>query len=168
LTVSYDAANLRGVIQFANPITKDKLRIGVSDAVTDVASIALDGDANAIAGGILHFRFNILVGDANNDGSVNGGDLPFFSNSFNKSVGAVGFNPRANWDSNDSVNGGDLPLFASNFNQSLPGAEPGSLTFPPPPPPLFEDGDVDESYAPLIDDYFSEFDEEEELLLFEE
>jgi hypothetical protein len=134
LTVSYDATNLRGVMQFASSITKDKLRIGVSDAIDDVASNALDGDANAAAGGILNFRFNILVGDANNDGSVNGGELP---------------------------------LFSANFNQSLPGAEQGELTFPMPLLPLIDSFDEEELYAPLIDDYFSQFDEEDELLPFE-
>jgi hypothetical protein len=168
LTVSYDGVNRRGIIQFATPITRDKLRIGVSDTVIDTASNALDGDANATAGGVLNFRFNILVGDASNDGSVNGGDLPFFAASFNRSVGHASFNPRANWNSDDSINGGDLPLFSANFNQSLPGAEPGSLSFPPPSLPLIDSSDEEELSAPLIDDYFSHFDEEDELLLFED
>jgi hypothetical protein len=64
LTVTYDSLNRRGLIQLATSIAKDKLRVGVSDAVTDTAFNSLDGDANASPGGDLNFRFNSLVGDA--------------------------------------------------------------------------------------------------------
>ena len=160
-TVTYDSLNMRGVIQLSTSIAKDKLRIGVSDAVKDTAMNALDGDSNTLAGGVLNFRFNVLIGDANNDGSVNGGDLPIFAASFNKSVGNVAYNSRADWNSDGSVNGGDLPLFSSNFNQSLPAAEPGSLNFPPPPPALIPES----SLAPPIDEvdeFFTQLDDEKE------
>jgi FG-GAP repeat/RTX calcium-binding nonapeptide repeat (4 copies) len=131
LTVSYNATAMRGEISLASSIVKDKLRLGVSDAVTDVAMNSLDGDANASPGGDLDFRFNIIVGDANNDGSVNGGDLPFFGSSFNRSPSDPLYNARVDWNSDASVNGGDLPFFGSNFNQSLPTQEPATLNFPP-------------------------------------
>ena len=162
--VSYDSANMRGVIELSNIISKDKLRIGISDAVIDRSSNALDGDANGSAGGILDFRFNVLVGDANGDGSVNGGDAPALAASFNKSVGNISYNPRADWNADGSVNGGDLPLFSTSFNQSLPIAEPGAMSFPL--PPSLPEAEPD--YAPPIDEedidaFFSQLDSSDEL-----
>jgi hypothetical protein len=162
-TVSYDATRRLGLIQLSSALTKDKLRLGVSDALTDLSLNSFDGDSNGSAGGVFDFRFDILVGDGNNDRSVNGGDLPVFAGSFNRSGGNVGYNMRADWSSDNSVNGGDLPQFASLFNQSLPSSEPGALDFLPPTVGL-----LDSSYAPIIDSIFSEFvDDEDELLLLE-
>ena len=160
--VSYDSLNNRGVIQLSASISTDKLRIGVSDTVTDASLNPLDGDNNMSAGGVLDFRFNVLVGDASNDGSVNGGDLSFFAASFNQSAGNIGFNPRADWNSDGSVNGGDLSFFAGNFNQSLPAGEPAAY----PPPAIV----LESAYAPPIDDidaFFSQLENEDELLLIE-
>jgi hypothetical protein len=156
-SVSYDSINNRGVIQLSSSINRDKLRIGISDSITNALSLALDGDANDSPGGVFDFRFNVLVGDASNDGSVNGSDLPFFSNSFNQDTRNVGYNSRADWNHDGSVNGGDLTLFANNYNISLPINEPGPIVFSPPQP------SIEESYAPIIeiDEYFSELDEEE-------
>ena len=129
---------------------------------------ALDGDSDTFAGGVLVFRFNVLVGDANNDGSVNGGDLPSFAASFNKSTGNAAYNSRADWNSDGSVNGGDLPLFANNFNKSLPASEPRALIFPP----LTALMELDVLYAPAIDEedtdkFFAQIETEEDLLNFE-
>ena len=138
---------------------RDKLRIGVSPAVTDAALNPIDGDSNGSFGGAFDFRYNILVGDANGDASVNGGDLPSFATSFNQTAGSGPYNNRADWNSDGSVNGGDLPLFAGNFNQSLPPAEPGPYI----PPPAAQMS-VDLSMAPMIDSYFSQPDDDEEWL----
>jgi hypothetical protein len=150
---------MRGIIQINSPIVRDKLRLGVSDAVTDTALNPIDGDANGSAGGALNFRIDVIVGDASGDGSVNGGDLPFFSASFNRSAGQPQFNPRADWSSDGSVNGGDLPFFSGNFNQSLPSSEPGALPFGS--PPMLASSSL---LAPEIDSFFAFFDDDEELL----
>ena len=160
--VSFDSLNNRGVIQLSPSIITDKLRIGISDTLTDASFNALDGDNNTLAGGVLDFQFNVLIGDASNDGSVNGGDLSFFAGSFNQSVGNSGFDPRADWNSDGSVNGGDLSLFAAFFNQSLPLSEPAAY----PSLALM----AASSYAPLIDDidaWFSLLDDEEEWSLLD-
>ncbi len=128
-SVVFNGLRTRGEIQLSSPITRDRFRIGVADTVTDTALNALDGDSNGSAGGPVNVVFGILVGDANRDGSVNGGDLPAFAAAFNTSVGFAGYNPNADWNSDASVNGGDLPLFATNFNQSLPSSMPGLLSF---------------------------------------
>jgi hypothetical protein len=156
-SVSYDSMNNRGVIQLSSSINRDKLRIGISDSVTNTVLLALDGDANDSPGGVFDFRFNVLVGDASGDGSVNGSDLSFYINSFNQSIRNVGYNPRSDWNHDGSVNGGDLTLFANNFNVSLPINDPNPIVFSPPQP------SIDESFAPIIeiDEYFSDLDEED-------
>jgi hypothetical protein len=157
LSVSYDALHRRGIIQINTAIVRDKLRLGVSDSVTDAALNPIDGDSNGVFGGVFNFRIEIIVGDGNGDGSVNGGDLPIFATSFNQSAGAALFNPRADWSSDGSVNGGDLPLFASNFNLSLPAAEPGSLPFGL--LPTFAAGPL---LGPPVDSYFARYEEDDE------
>ena len=127
-TVSYDAINNRGVIALPGPITRDRLRIGISDTVTDNTGNLLDGDQAGGAGGIFNLVFNILVGDGNLDGSVNGGDIPIFSPAFNTTFGQPTYNPLADWNSDGSVNGGDIPFFSPNFNQTLSGT-PGAPIF---------------------------------------
>jgi Abnormal spindle-like microcephaly-assoc'd, ASPM-SPD-2-Hydin len=132
LTVSYDSMLNRGEIQLATgSIINDKLRLGVSDSVTDVALNELDGDGNNTAGGHLDLRFNILVGDVSGDESVDGGDLFQWGSSFNLAPGDVGFEPLADWNSDESVDGGDLFAWGTNFNEALPGSEPGPLDFDP-------------------------------------
>ncbi len=127
-SVAYDSANRRGIINLSSPISIDKLRLGVSSTIVDAAGNPLDGNGNGSAGGPLDLRFNILVGDANGDGSVNGADLGLFSTAFNSSGGTNNFDVRADWNSDGSVNGGDLSFFAANFNQSLPLTDPPPLT----------------------------------------
>jgi hypothetical protein len=167
MTVSYDSALRRGVIQLSSVISRDKLRLGVSDMITDGSLKKLDGDANGSAGGALDFRFNILVGDGSHDGSVNGGDVPIFASSFNLSAGNASYNARADWNSDGSVNGGDLSFFATNFNRSLPSSEPGALDFPPTLAVDEEDTEWNNLYASIIeeeesDEFFAEFESDEE------
>lgn len=148
IRTAYDSVNRRGVISISAGITNDKLRLGVNDSLTD-----RDGnELNVGAAAAFDLRFNILVGDADSSGSVNGGDLPIFATSFNTSAGASAtYNPRADWDSSSSVNGGDLPLFGSQFNQSLPPAEPPQLNFDLPAT----------TTQPAVDLYFGGYEDEE-------
>jgi hypothetical protein len=163
-SVSYDPVVRRGVIQLFSSITRDRLRIGVSDAVRDADMNRLDGDANGVAGSHVNFLFNVLIGDANLSGSTNGGDLPAFALAFNTSVGNPVYNPQLDWNADGSVNGGDLPYFANFFNRSIPSTDPGSLNFPPPLLPLPEKdaGSSEELSIESLEEFFSYFDYEEE------
>lgn len=131
-SVSYDAANNRGMIQLSAPIGRDRLRLSVSPNVTDVSGNPLDGDSNGTGGDVFSRLFNVLPGDASGDGSVNGSDLVFFSASFNRSIGSPSYNAFADWSGDGSVNGADLVFFSSNFNRSLPNGVPGGPIFPIP------------------------------------
>ncbi len=151
-TVSYDATNNRGIISLASPLASDKLRIGVSNLVADVAG-------GTLGGGVLDFSFNVLVGDADDDGNVNGGDLSAFAGAFNQSAGGANYNPRADWNADGEVNGADLTFFATQFNQSLPASNPPPLDFGP------STLSSRRLAAPPVDKYFSGFDDERLTLL---
>lgn len=131
-SVSYDALTMRGIVQLSSSIARDKLRIRVSEAVTDLGLNALDGDSNGIAGGEFDFRFNVLVGDASADGSVNGGDLTHFGSALNSTAGSGTYDHRADWNAGGSITAdSDLSFYISSFNKSLPSAEPGTQEFVP-------------------------------------
>ncbi len=161
-SVSYDSVNRRGIIALSNVITNDKFRVGVNSTVTDTAGNLLDGDMIGGAGGVFSLRFNVLVGDANGDGTVNGGDLSGFAGSFNQNAGSSTFNPRADWNSDGTVNGADLSSFAARFNQSLPASEPTSVLFSGlgTVPGVFA--------APAVDAYFQKIGEREKLSLLDD
>jgi hypothetical protein len=170
MTVSYDSLNMRGVIEFSESILNDNLRIGLSNSITDMAMNSLESDQNQSTGTILDFRFNVSIGDASNDGSVNGGDLPSFAAAFNSSIGSPRYNARADWNADGTVNGGDLPLYALWFNRS-PLQEPMALDFSSPEQPVTDSEESESMIAPIaevVDTYFSEWDAEEESFLLEE
>ncbi len=100
-------------------------------------------------------RNNML--DAGEPTTVSGPDGSYAFT--NMSPGNVGYDRRADWNSDGSVNGGDLPMFAANFNQSLPASEPNALSFPP---PLMTK--AESSLASLADAFFGQLDNENDLL----
>jgi len=132
-SLSYDSGNMRGLVQLSRSISRDKLRIGLSDSITDGNQTKLDGDQDGNAGGSFDLRFNILVGDSNGNGSVNGGDLTIFGRALNKTSGEDGYDPLADWNADGVVSSepdNDLGLFKAGFNRSLPAREPSPLGFP--------------------------------------
>lgn len=132
-SVTYDSVNHRGTIQLSTPIGRDRLRLSVSPAVTDLAGNPLDGNVNGTGGDAFSRLFGVLPGDASRDGSVNGSDLIAFSGSFNRSVGSPTYNAMADWNGSGSVDGSDLLFYSGNFNRSLPSGQPGGPSFPIPP-----------------------------------
>ncbi len=123
-SLDYDPVNWLVTLSLPAGLPFSKLRLAAAESIVDLAGNALDG-------GVFDFRFDVLPGDANGDGRVNGADLTPFGASFNAQVNSPTFNPRANWNGDDRVNGTDLTIFSSMFNQrvetlSEPGAPFGS------------------------------------------
>ena len=84
ISFSYDAATFKAVWQFAAPLSSGKYLLTLSDRVTDLSGNRLDGEwldgtsqisGNLQPGGALNFRFDVHIGDVNNDGEVTVGDL---------------------------------------------------------------------------------------------
>ncbi len=126
-TVSFDPVTFIATLDFATEFSFSKLRLAASDALEDQAGNALDGDAAGGAGGLFNFRFDVVPGDSDGNGRVNGADLTLFSNSFNAQAGAANFQARANWNGDNRVNGADLAVFSANFNRNVNSLqEPGA------------------------------------------
>jgi hypothetical protein len=90
-TFTYDSVNHIAKWTFPSAFVPDSILLTLSDAVTDAAGNALDGEwtnpirlgqtgtsnfpsGNWIAGGAFNFRITILPGDANRDGRVTSAD----------------------------------------------------------------------------------------------
>ncbi len=131
--VTYDSANHRGIIELNGPIGRDRLRLSVSSAVTDLAGNPLDGNDDGTGGDLFSRLFGVLPADSTRNGTVDGSDLVAFSASFNRSIGSPDYNALADWNGNGVVDGSDLVFFSANFNRSLPSGQPGGPSFPIPP-----------------------------------
>ena len=120
-----------------SPIVNDKVRLFLDDALVG----GLDGEwQNATAaesfpsgdgspGGDFDFRFNVLRGDATQDGQVNALDLSFIKQRLNKTAtnpgsGTAAYSVFADLTSDGSVNALDLSAAKQRLNTRLPGGEP--------------------------------------------
>ncbi len=127
---SYNPTTLTATWTLANPIGADRLNIVVhatgAGAVTDTSGDALDGEwtngvstypsGDGTAGGDFNFAFNVLPGDANQDGIVNSQDIAFASSSW------LGGGPVGDTNADGIINSQDLALIASNWLAKLPAA----------------------------------------------
>lgn len=81
-TVTYNASTFTATLKLANPIAADKLILHVDDNVADTGGNKLDGEwtngtssypsGNGTAGADFNFRFNVLPGDSNRNGTLTG------------------------------------------------------------------------------------------------
>jgi hypothetical protein len=137
---SYDAATATATWTLAGPLTADKLRVSVADAVADAAGNPLDGDwadaasafttlaggsGDGAAGGAFRFRVNVLPGDANRSGSVNAND----SNAVRSAWGAVAggggaYSVFLDVNGSGSVNANDSNAVRSRWGNVLPTEDP--------------------------------------------
>ena len=133
---AYDAATKTGVWTLSTPITSDKVRVFLDDALL----AALDGEwadgsaaesypsGNGTPGGDFSFRINVLRGDATQDGAVNALDLSFIKQRLNKTAtnpGTTGatYSPFADL-TVGSINALDLSAAKQRLNTRLPDANP--------------------------------------------
>ncbi len=115
----YDASTFVVTLELSTPLPAGKYRLSVSDAVTDIAGNALDGDADGQAGGVFSVRFDVLPGDTDGNMRVTSNDLAPFSAAFNGSIGQSNYNLRSDWNADGIVNNDDLAAFPSLINQRI-------------------------------------------------
>lgn len=120
-SVTYDAVTFRGVVTMNAPIVRDRLRIAVNDTVTDLVGNPL--------GDVFDLQFNILVGDANVNGTVSSGDFVVFTPASGQTFGSATYNVLADWNSNGTVTSGDFVPFTALSGLSLPSGLPGLPSF---------------------------------------
>jgi hypothetical protein len=128
---SYDPTTKTAVWMFSAPITNDKLRLFLDDALVggldgewaDGADAFPSGDGTA--GGDFDFRFNVLRGDATQDGRVNALDLSFVRSKLNKTAtnpgtGTTAYSPFADINPDGQINALDLSAVRARLNNGLP------------------------------------------------
>ena len=136
---TYDAATKTGVWTLSTPITNDKVRLFLDDTLVG----GLDGEwqnANAseaypsgdgTAGGDFDFRFNVLRGDANQDGAVNALDLGQLKAKLNRTAtnpgtGTTGYSVFADLNADGQINALDLGIAKARLNTRLPSTDPAT------------------------------------------
>ena len=147
-TFTYDPSTFTATWTLPQPIGPDKLMLALnadgSDPIEDAAGDRLDGEwtnptspadtggstypsGDGVAGGNFDFRFNVLPGDATQDGTVNVADM----NKVLTNVNSTGMS-RGQGDvtGDGAVDVSDLNVVLTNYNQSLPSGTPATGAFP--------------------------------------
>lgn len=131
--INYSPSTFLAEVPIIGTIGFDKLRLAISDSVTDSAGNALDGDSNGSAGGIFDLRFDVAIGDINGDGQVFTTDLLAWQLAFNSLPGSPNYNPDADLNGDGQIFTTDLLVWQINFNKNLSNlAEPIASSFRPP------------------------------------
>jgi hypothetical protein len=126
---SYNALTYTATWTLAAPIGRDKVLLDLqssgSAGVTDPAGKPLDGEwtngassfpsGDGAAGGDFNFAFNVLPGDTNQDGIVNGLDIAQISSHWLQVGGILG-----DTNGDNVVNGLDIVQVASHWLATLP------------------------------------------------
>ncbi len=98
-----------------NGITPGKYDIrikGIHTLRNRLLGYTLTNDANTVTFGTL------LEGDANNDNTVGGADFSMLVASYNKCLGAGGFDSRSDFNGDNCVTGADFSLLATNYGKA--------------------------------------------------
>jgi len=95
------------------------------DWTTSVSTFA-QGSGDGVAGGIFNFAFNVLVGDAQANGVINGQDRTAVTNQLFRTITSTNF--RSNLNGDASINGLDATQVSNQLFRAL--ASLASPTFP--------------------------------------
>ncbi len=132
---NYDNASFTATWTPAAPLGRDKLRIVLSDRISDAVGNALDGEwtdalstqsGDGQSGGDFLFRFNMLPGDVDRSGNVLGGDVILARNAQFQFPGAAGYTAFLDVNGNGSILGNDVIQVRNNQFTTLPDGEPSS------------------------------------------
>ncbi|HEY1603597.1 MAG TPA: hypothetical protein VGG64_28610, partial [Pirellulales bacterium] len=132
---SYDAATFTATWTLTAPIRADRLVVDLhssgAGAITDSRGQSLDGEwnnavsqypsGNGVAGGDFLFDIDVLPGDANGDGVVNGLDINLAGSDFMQ----TGSGLAADFNGDATVNGLDVNTVASAWLSTLPASVNG-------------------------------------------
>ena len=128
LAFSYDSLTFKGVWQFATPLSSGKYLLALSDRVVDLAANRLDGEwldgksqvsGNGFPGGEMNFRFDVHIGDVDNDGEVTVRDFALVETN-------IGANTNLALDVNrdGTTSAADSAIVSSALGDSLPAGSP--------------------------------------------
>jgi hypothetical protein len=137
---SYDQATHTATWTFAVPLAADKYLLSIpAAAVTDALGSQLDGEwtnpsgsasgsqfpsGNGSAGGDFNFRFDVLPGDVNQDGSVTGSDGNVLRTHLLQVSIDRSYSPLSDVNGDGAVTGLDGAIVRMNLLQTLPATDP--------------------------------------------
>ena len=128
---SYNSVTDTATWTLTVPIAADKVLIDLSDSVHNSNSIKLDGEwtdtvsktsGDGVPGGRFDFRFNVLPGDATQNGFVDNADFTYLFNHFATPSGASFAD--GDFDGDGDVDNADFTTLFNNFTKRLPIANP--------------------------------------------
>ncbi|MCA9157425.1 MAG: hypothetical protein KDA72_03815 [Planctomycetales bacterium] len=138
-SVSYNENSFVATIQFDEPLSADKLAIGIRDTLSDAAGNQLDGEwldggsqttsGDGIAGGNFYYRIHVLAGDLSGDGVVLGNDVTAGVLARSKSVGDDGYYPLSDLDGSGNTTPEEIKMLVSLRGTWLSTGEPQLPSF---------------------------------------
>jgi hypothetical protein len=121
---TYDTDTATAIWTLSSPIGADTvtIRLGaIRNSVTDTARHALDGDANGTAGGTFRAEYQVLPGDVDGDGRVDGADAALARLHVDAVLGEVGYSLAQDLDGNGRIDANDLAAIQQRDGTTLPG-----------------------------------------------
>lgn len=132
---SYDSINFVATWTLAAPLAKDKYFIDLnSDGLAPVENIYgqdLDGDGYGGYGGDgndYELRFDVLPGDANQDGTVSQLDWDAVDALDGKTTVDVEYDPFMDLDGYGGIDSGDTDIVDAHYGGALPGGDPEGVS----------------------------------------
>jgi len=130
-TQAYDDASRVLTMSFGTAVRDDRLTVVVDYSIVDMDGQELDGEiaapanaslpsGNGVRGGQAVFRINILQGDANRDGVVDGSDLAIIVASNGLCASDPGFDFNADLNGDGCVNAIDANIAITAEGRTLP------------------------------------------------
>jgi hypothetical protein len=139
-TFSYQVATHVAQWAFAAPLTADRYLLSIpSAALTNGFGLALDGDwtnatatspgsqfpsGNGTAGGDFNFRFNVLPGDVNQDGTVSFADVTALRSALFRAAGDPAYSALIDVVGAGGINAQDGASLQLDLGSALPTTEP--------------------------------------------
>ncbi|NLE38581.1 MAG: hypothetical protein GX621_11200 [Pirellulaceae bacterium] len=173
---SYDPNTYTAVWTLVTPFAKDKLLLDLDgdgiDPVQDSVGNVLDGEwtdgsstynsGNGTAGGDFEFRFNVLPGDASQNGAVNYSDSYAVLMARGKEAGMTGYSIFHDIDGDGVVTTDDWYGVYFSMGHALPAGNPAGMTNDAPTTTGFAEVNVDEDAADVVLSLFDAFDDAED------
>jgi hypothetical protein len=136
---AFDPATDVATWTLTSPINRDKIRLTLDDAATDLGGLALDGEwinststfsGNGTAGGDFSFRFDVLPADVNQSAAVDSGDLRASLDRQFTAAGQANYDPRFDLDGNGAINILDWAAVRDRIGTTLPTGAPSPSAAP--------------------------------------
>jgi hypothetical protein len=141
---SYNSTNYIATWTLAAPIGDDKVLIDLADTVSNLNG-SLDGEfvnganefpsGDGVGGGRFKFQFNVLPGDANQDGSVFGNDLVLVRNAQFTTPDLAAYSVFDDIDGSGTIFGNDVVVTRNQQFHVLPAGTPVVPAAPAAPAP---------------------------------